>query len=80
MPCPMKPRARGRSAGEEPGCTWATPTQATGAHVCTNVAGCSAGYPVEFCSFVGPHTPYPDNGQSQGSWGPGEAWKFLNQF
>jgi len=62
------------------GCTWATPTQATGSHVCTNIAGCATGYPVEFCSFVGPHTPYPDSGQAQGSWGPGEAWKFLNQF
>jgi poly(3-hydroxybutyrate) depolymerase len=62
------------------GCTWATPTEATGSHVCTNIKGCMSGYPVEFCSFVGPHTPYPDSGQSQGSWGPGEAWKFLNQF
>lgn len=62
------------------GCSWATPPQATGSHICTNVSGCKSGYPVEFCSFVGPHTPYPDTGQSQGSWGPGEAWKFLNQF
>jgi poly(3-hydroxybutyrate) depolymerase len=62
------------------GCTWATPPEATGSHVCTNITGCMSGYPVEFCSFVGPHTPYPDTGQSQGSWGPGEAWKFLNQF
>lgn len=62
------------------GCTWANPTQATGGHVCTNIAGCMTGYPVEFCSFVGGHTPYPDNGQAAGSWGPGEAWKFLSQF
>ncbi len=62
------------------GCTWATPPQATGSHICTNISGCMTGYPVEFCSFVGPHTPYPDSGQSQGSWGPGEAWKFLNQL
>jgi poly(3-hydroxybutyrate) depolymerase len=62
------------------GCTWATPTQATSAHICTNIAGCPAGYPVEFCSFVGPHTPWPDSGQQSGSWGPGEAWKFLSQF
>jgi len=62
------------------GCTWATPTQATGAHVCTSLKNCMTGYPVEFCSFVGQHTPFPDTGQSQGSWGPGEAWKFLNQF
>lgn len=62
------------------GCTWSNPTQATGSHVCTNIAGCMSGYPVEFCSFVGGHTPYPDNGQAAGSWGPGEAWKFLSQF
>src|SRR5215471_3218064 len=62
------------------GCTWATPTQATGTHVCTTVTGCTSGYPVEFCSFVGGHTPFPDTGQNPGSWGPGEAWKFLNQF
>jgi poly(3-hydroxybutyrate) depolymerase len=62
------------------GCTWATPTQATGTHVCTSIAGCMSGYPVEFCSFVGGHTPFPDTGANPGSWGPGEAWKFLNQF
>jgi poly(3-hydroxybutyrate) depolymerase len=60
-------------------CTWATPTKATGNHVCTNVAGCMAGYPVEFCSFVGPHTPDPprENGQR---WQPQEVWKFFSQF
>ena len=63
------------------GCTWTTPTKVTsGAHVCTNMTGCTTGYPLEFCSFNGDHTPYPDNGQSSGSWGPQEAWKFLNQF
>jgi len=62
------------------GCTWADPPQASGSHICTDIKGCASGYPVEFCSFVGPHTPYPDTGQSQGSWGPGQAWKFLNQF
>jgi poly(3-hydroxybutyrate) depolymerase len=63
------------------GCTWATPTKVTsGAHVCTSLTGCKTGYPLEFCSFNGDHTPYPDTGQSQGSWGPPEAWKFLSQF
>ena len=62
------------------GCTWSNPPTASGAHVCTNLSGCMSGYPVEFCSFVGPHTPFPDNGQSQGSWGPQEAWRFLSQF
>jgi poly(3-hydroxybutyrate) depolymerase len=63
------------------GCTWAAPTKvSSGTHVCTNLTGCTAGYPLEFCSFNGDHTPYPDTGQSSGSWGPTEAWKFLNQF
>ncbi len=63
------------------GCTWATPTKVTsGTHVCTNMTGCTAGYPLEFCSFNGDHTPYPDNGQAAGSWGPQEAWKFISQF
>lgn len=62
------------------GCSWATPAKASGSHVCTNLTGCKTGYPSEFCSFVGGHTPYPDNGTAQGSWGPQEAWKFLSQF
>ncbi|MBN2527152.1 MAG: hypothetical protein JXR76_12230, partial [Deltaproteobacteria bacterium] len=62
------------------GCNWSPPAQATGGHVCTDISGCMEGYPVEFCSFVGDHTPFPDNGQAQGSWGPEEAWKFLSQF
>jgi len=63
------------------GCTWKLPTKVTsGAHVCTKLAGCMTGYPLEFCSFNGDHTAYGDNGQQQGSWGPAEAWAFLNQF
>ena len=63
------------------GCTWQLPKKVTsGAHVCTKLTGCMSGYPLEFCSFNGDHTAYPDNGQEQGSWGPAEAWAFLNQF
>jgi poly(3-hydroxybutyrate) depolymerase len=63
------------------GCTWKDPTKVTsGSHVCTNMTGCKADYPLEFCSFKGDHTPFPDTGQSSGSWGPQEAWKFLSQF
>jgi len=63
------------------GCTWAVPTSVTsGAHVCTNEMGCMAGYPVQFCSFNGDHTPYPDNGQSSGSWNAAAVWTFFNQF
>ncbi|MDF3068801.1 MAG: putative esterase [Polyangiaceae bacterium] len=59
-------------------CTWMTPTRATGSHVCTNVMGCKTGYPVEFCSFVGGHTPDPRDGGQR--WQPQEVWKFFSQF
>jgi len=61
-------------------CTAQTPTQATGNHVCTNFMGCSAGYPVEFCSFVGPHTPDPTDSGSSKSWEYQNVWTFLSQF
>ena len=65
------------------GCTWQTPTKVTsGNHTCTKMAGCKDGYPLEFCSFNGDHTPWPDNQSPNDgkSWGPGEAWSFLSQF
>jgi len=63
------------------GCTWATPTEVqSGAHVCTNEMGCATGYPVEFCSFNGDHTPDPDNGQSGNSWVYQPVWDFFSQF
>ena len=61
------------------GCTWATPTRATGNKVCTNVMGCMTGYPVEFCSFVGNHTPDPPREGNQ-RWQPQEVWKLFSQF
>ncbi|WP_437769229.1 hypothetical protein WMF27_09565 [Sorangium sp. So ce281] len=61
------------------GCTWKEPTRATGNHVCTNFMGCTTGYPVEFCSFVGPHTPDPPREGGQ-RWQPQEVWKFFSQF
>ena len=60
-------------------CTWMTPTKASGNHVCTNVMGCKTGYPVEFCSYVGPHTPDPPREGGQ-RWQPQEVWKFFTQF
>lgn len=64
------------------GCTWMTPTRVTsGNHVCTDMMGCSAGYPVKFCSFNGDHTPDPrDPGMSSGSWQYQLVWDFFNQF
>jgi poly(3-hydroxybutyrate) depolymerase len=65
--------------GKQNGCNWMTPAKATGNHICTMQMGCMTGYPVEFCSFVGPHTPDPprENGQR---WQPQEVWKFFSQF
>jgi poly(3-hydroxybutyrate) depolymerase len=62
------------------GCTWATPTQATGNHVCTDLTGCMMGYPVEFCSFVGPHTPDPTDSGQRTSWEYQNVWTFFSQF
>jgi len=62
------------------GCSAFNPTRASGSHVCTNATDCKTDYPVEFCSFVGDHTPFPDGGQPSNSWGPEEVWKFFSQF
>ena len=62
------------------GCTWMTPTKVTsGNHVCTNMTGCTAGYPVEFCSFNGGHTPDPTDGNAA-SWEYQNVWTFFSQF
>ena len=64
------------------GCSWMTPTRVTsGNHVCTDMMGCRAGYPVKFCSFNGDHTPDPrDPGMGSGSWQYQLVWDFFNQF
>ena len=63
------------------GCTWMTPQKVTsGNHVCTTLMGCMSGYPEEFCSFNGPHTPDPKDPGQGNSWEYQKAWDFLNQF
>ena len=62
------------------GCSAFNPTRASGAHVCSNATGCKTGYPTEFCSFVGGHTPFPDSGSDTNTWVPAEVWKFFSQF
>jgi hypothetical protein len=63
------------------GCTWVTPTKVTsGDHVCTNFAGCVTGYPVEFCSFAGVHTPDPTDSGQPTSWEYQNVWNFFSQF
>jgi poly(3-hydroxybutyrate) depolymerase len=61
------------------GCTAMTPTRASGNHVCTNYMGCMAGWPVEFCSFVGDHTPDPPREGGQ-RWQPQEVWNFWSEL
>ena len=62
------------------GCTWMDPPKVTsGNHVCTDITGCKSGYPEQFCSFNGGHTPDPtDSGQP--SWEYANVWKFFSQF
>ncbi len=63
------------------GCTWMDPTKVTtGNHVCANFGGCGAGYPVEFCSFNGPHTPDPKDPNMQTSWQYQLVWDFFKQL
>jgi poly(3-hydroxybutyrate) depolymerase len=60
------------------GCDWSTPPEGTGQHVCTDIAGCDADYPVQFCSFNGGHTPDPSDGGQ--SWQYQLVWDFFDQF
>jgi len=71
--------AMDQTYGKLNGCTWMTPTKATGNHVCTSQTGCTMGYPVEFCSYVGPHTGDPPR-EAGARWQPTEVWKFFSQF
>jgi poly(3-hydroxybutyrate) depolymerase len=62
-------------------CKWQVPTKVTsGNHVCSNMTGCQTGYPVEFCSFDGPHTPDPTDPGQRTSWEYQNVWNFLSQF
>jgi poly(3-hydroxybutyrate) depolymerase len=62
----------------------ATVPEASGnTHVCYNYQGCKDGYPVEWCTFNGGHTPGDvDGGGDDGAktWTKAEVWKFFTQF
>jgi poly(3-hydroxybutyrate) depolymerase len=63
------------------GCTIETFAKApTGGHACNDYKGCSAGHPVRWCPYDGPHTPSPTDSGSSTSWMPKEVWTFLSQF
>jgi poly(3-hydroxybutyrate) depolymerase len=52
----------------------------TGGHACNDYKGCSAGHPVRWCPFDGPHTPSPTDAGKSTSWMPSEVWPFMSQF
>ena len=58
--------------------TMPTPTDGTGmTPACVDFSGCTSGYPVRACIFVGGHTWNPGGASS---WVPAETWGFLSQF
>jgi len=61
------------------GCSTFSPAKASGNHICSMAMGCMAGLPVEFCSYVGPHTGDPPK-EGGSRWQPAEVWKFFSQF
>ena len=64
---------------EANGCTYQTPTKVTnGNHMCTELMGCTDGYPAKFCSHSGDHTPDPSDGGA--SWQYQDVWDFFSQF
>ena len=63
------------------GCTIETFAKApTGGHACNDYKGCSAGHPVRWCPYDGPHTPSPNDSGKTTSWMPSEVWPFFSQF
>jgi poly(3-hydroxybutyrate) depolymerase len=63
------------------GCTIETFAKpATGSHACYDYKGCSAGHPVRWCPYDGPHTPSPNDSGKSTSWMPSEVWPFFSQF
>jgi poly(3-hydroxybutyrate) depolymerase len=63
------------------GCTIETFAAApTGGHTCNDYKGCSAGHPVRWCPYDGPHTPSPTDSGKTMSWMPSEVWPFFSQF
>lgn len=52
----------------------------TGGHTCNDYKGCSAGHPVRWCPYDGPHTPSPNDSGKSTSWMPSEVWPFMSQF
>lgn len=58
--------------------TWRAGTSSD--HLCVDMQGCNANYPVKVCTFNGGHTHDPRDRGASTSWVPAEAWKFFMQF
>jgi poly(3-hydroxybutyrate) depolymerase len=56
------------------------PSAPGGGHICSDYEDCSAGHPVRWCNFDGPHTPSPTDSGGGNSWMPAEVWSFISQF
>jgi len=64
------------------GCTVPStiPIWQSGAHVCYDFQGCSAGHPTKACTFNGPHTNINSDPGSSANWIPTDSWNFFTQF
>lgn len=81
------PIARGRSIRDtfvtDNHCTPQNPPEpaaGSGKHIKTEYSGCSAGHPVWWIAFDGPHEPLATDAGASSSWTPGQIWSFISQF
>ncbi len=58
----------------------AEPTKGGGGKSKTVYTGCTAGKPVVWVTFDGPHTPTPKGQGESETWAPKETWEFFSQF
>ncbi|GFF29321.1 probable feruloyl esterase C [Aspergillus udagawae] len=56
------------------------PAAGSGTHIKTVYSGCSAGHPVWWIAFDGPHEPLATDAGASASWTPGQIWSFISQF
>jgi poly(3-hydroxybutyrate) depolymerase len=64
-------------------CTSQTPEEpaaGSGTHIKTEYSGCSAGHPVWWIAFDGPHEPLATDAGASSPWTPGQIWEFFSQF
>jgi poly(3-hydroxybutyrate) depolymerase len=81
------PIASGRSLRDHfvqvNGCTAQNPPEpaaGSGTHIKTQYSNCSAGHPVTWIAFDGPHEPLATDRNAKSPWTPNEVWEFFSQF